>query len=241
MPDRPASVDRQEMTMWRLAFAALIPAIAACKGGGAGAVPTQPILSSCEYSPERIAAFNAAGGSAPLAVATQPGCRFSVTTSDGWMRTEMNEPFNGPLQVSLTVDPNRSFESRSGVVVVTSADGATLASYAVLQRAAGCLYSIDKPLQDTFGPNGTYDGAGDGPVPVQVRAQPATCQWTAAPSVSWIRLVFDSSRGTGDRTIYISILDVNRGPAARRGDVVIAGLSGLNPDTHLTLTQLAAR
>jgi len=42
--------------------------------------------------------------------------------------------------------------------------------------------------------------------------------------------------GSGDGHIYVSLIDWNTGPI-RAGDVIVAGLSGLNPDAHLVVTQ----
>ena len=65
----------------------------------------------------------------------------------------------------------------------------------------------------------------------------ADCQWTATPSVPWIRVVYNTARGTGDSTIYVSVVDWNNGSTAKVGDVVVAGLSGVNHDAHLVVTQ----
>jgi len=58
-----------------------------------------------------------------------------------------------------------------------------------------------------------------------VHAEPADSRWTATPSVSWIRVVYNTASGTGDRTIYISVDQTNTAPAPRAEDVVVAGLS----------------
>jgi hypothetical protein len=190
---------------------------------------------ACGYVPEGIAAFNAVGGAASITVATAPGCRWSIVTDDAWISIAGKGPFTGPLALALSVDPNRGFNGRSGTVVVKGDTGDTLATYAVSQRAAGCLYSID-PAATALSWMGTYDGAGDFPIRVRVHTQPADCQWTATSSVPWIRIVYDSARGTGDSIIYLSLIQWNSGPA-RTGDVIVAGLSGVNPDTRVVVTQ----
>jgi hypothetical protein len=141
----------------------------------------------------------------------------------------------GPATVTFTLQPNRSLNGRSGTIVIRSETGEVLATHTVTQRAAGCLYTVS-PATLTLDGWGTYDGAGDSPLFVQVRTQPADCQWTATSSVSWIRIVYNTTRGTGDHTIYVSLIDWNKGPT-RVGEVVVAGLSGVNPDAHLIVTQ----
>ena len=54
----------------------------------------------------------------------------------------------------------------------------------------------------------------------------------------WIRIAYNTARGTGDHTSYASLVDWNKGPT-RVGEVVVAGLSGVNPDSHLIVTQTA--
>jgi hypothetical protein len=116
-----------------------------------------------------------------------------------------------------------------------------LATHSVAQRAATCLYSVD-PATLTLSAWETSDGAGDNPVFVRVSAQPADCQWTATSAVSWIRVYVytphgsAAAKGTGDGTIDIS-LNWNYASDARVSDVVVAGLSGVNPDARLMVTQ----
>jgi hypothetical protein len=50
-------------------------------------------------------------------------------------------------------------------------------------------------------------------------------------------VVYNTARGTGDSTIYVSVVDWNNGSTAKVGDVVVAGLSGVNHDAHLVVTQ----
>ena len=123
--------------------------------------------------------------------------------------------------------------------MVVSEGGVVLAIVVVTQRAATCLYRVD-PVAKTFGWWGTYNGAGDNPFRVRVFASPADCQWTATPSAPWIELRYMSEpvRGTGDGWIYVS-LPWNQTGSDWFGEVVVAGLSGLNPDARLAVAQSA--
>jgi hypothetical protein len=181
---------------------------------------------------------NAAGGSATSVVQTGPACRWRAvpaSTADSWIGAA-TETSVGPGIVSLTLEPNRSFSGRTGTFVITNDKGEMLATQSVTQRGAGCLYTVS-PSSRTLDWLGTYDGAGDSPVPVAVHAEPADCRWTATPSVPWIRIVYNTATGTGDSTIYVSLVQWNPDPARRVGEVTIAGLSGVNPDAHLEVTQ----
>jgi len=191
--------------------------------------------TSCDVTASAVSALNAVGGSGTVAVTIPSPCRWTMATSDSWIRISGDGPFTGPMSVGFVVSPNRSFGARSGSMLVKSVSGDTLATYAVPQRGAGCLYSTN-PSAVTLGPMGTYDGAGDSPLYVRVHAEPADCQWTATSTVPWARVVYGSDRGTGDQLIYVSLIQTNTGPT-RIGDIVVAGLSGLNPDGRFSVTQ----
>jgi hypothetical protein len=201
--------------------------------------PNPPGPEVCAYVPDAPgSAIDAVGGMATAAVRTLSGCRWMAGTgssAETWIVVDGQGPHLGPGVVSFTLQPNRSFNGRSGTIVIRSERGDVLATHTVTQRAAGCLYTVT-PAALTLDRTGTYDGAGDSPLAVEVRAQPADCQWTATPSVPWIRIVYNTARGTGNSTIYVSLVNWTSG-STRVGDVVVAGLSGVNPDAHLSVTQ----
>jgi hypothetical protein len=185
------------------------------------------------------ATFNAVGGTGSALVSTAPGCRWTaavVSGAESWLRIDSQGPSVGPGLVQFTLQPNRSFSGRTGSFVTMDGNGEVLATYSVTERAAGCLYSVDSAAL-TLTSMGTYDGAGDSPVRVSVFAEPADCQWNASPSVPWIKIVYGSASGRGDGTMYVSLTEWYYGPSPRVGDVVVAGLSGVNPDAHLAVTQ----
>ena len=204
-------------------------------------IPVSPSAADCAYVPDPAAvSVNAAGGPATAAVGTGPGCRWTAvpgSSADSWISVGTGT-LVGPGAVSLVLQPNRSFNGRTGTLVVRNERGEVLATHAVTQRGAGCLYNLSLEAR-TLDWLGTYDGAGDSPFSVDVHAEPADCRWTAAASVPWIRIVYNSAAGTGDGTVYVSVVEWNRTPARRVGEVVIAGLSGVNPDAHLRVTQNA--
>jgi hypothetical protein len=201
--------------------------------------PIPPPIEVCAYVPDApTAVVDAVGGRASAVVRTASPCRWTAVTgsaADSWIKIESQAAGLGPGVVAFTLQPNRSLNGRSGTIVIRNDSGEVLATHAVTQRAAGCLYSVT-PATQTFDWMGTYDGAGDSPKAIEVHAQPAGCQWTATPSVPWIRVVYNKDRGTGNSTIYVSLVQWNSG-SSRVGEVVVAGLSGVNPDARLAVTQ----
>lgn len=118
-----------------------------------------------------------------------------------------------------------------------SSVGREVQALVVGQRAATCLYSVN-PVAAEFGDFGTSDGSGDTPYSVEVRAEPADCQWTATSDVPWIRLSHNADHGTGNGSIRLSVWG-NIGGPSRLGAVTVAGLSGVNPAASLSVLQSA--
>jgi hypothetical protein len=199
--------------------------------------PPTPVVV-CTYVPDSAdGPINAAGGTASAAVKTPAACRWTaagLSPADSWLVIAPGTSV-GPAVLSVGVQPNRSFTGRSGTIAIRDEGGELLATHMVTQRGAGCLYRMT-PEAQTLNAFDTYDGAGDNPVRVQVHAQPADCQWTARSLVPWMRIVYDSAAGTGDRNMYLS-LDWNRTGSKRIGEIVVAGLSGVNPDGRHVVTQ----
>jgi len=198
-----------------------------------GTPPGEP----CTFSiVETLAPFNASGGNGTTTVSTQPNCRWGVSAASPWISIDAARTFAGPATFPLVVDANRSFTGRSGTVEIRAVAGSARATQAVTQRGAGCLYSIDPPTL-TRPWLGTSDGSDVGGFEAHVHAEPAGCRWTVTSTVPWMYPTFGSRpEGTGDATIYVAML-WNSAPSTRVGELVVAGLSGVNPDAHLVATQ----
>lgn len=212
--------------------------------GSSGPTPSMPTTPSTPTSPTTGCAFsvtvadlpfNAAGGPGSIAVSTGPQCRWSAHAGgDTWLRIPLTAVV-GPGTQALSVEPNRSFSSRSGEIRIVDDNAAIPATQLVTQRGAGCLYSVE-PTTLTANQLGTSDGSDVGMVQIRVHADPSDCTWTAAPDVSWMFLAPLSPRsGTGDGFVNLAI-GMNSS-STRVGDLVVRGLSGLNPDAHLVVTQ----
>jgi hypothetical protein len=221
-----------------------------CLAGCAQSTPSSPTpsasfpASACRYVPDPGAlSFDAAGGAGSAAVSTAAGCSWKVAVLPGaesWLVIQSQIPAPGPGSVRFTIEPNRSFSGRNGAFAIVNPNGEALATYAIGQRGAGCLYSVDPPAI-ALSWMGTYDGAGITPTAVHVRTEPADCHWTASSSVPWIKFGasgrLDSASGVGSESVYFTVLETFMGVAPRSGEVVIAGLSGVNPDARVTITQ----
>ena len=201
--------------------------------------PAAPTSAACSFAVESaVTAFNAAGGSASVTVSTGSGCRWTVDAgADTWIQPPAGGSFTGTVTFEITIGPNRSFSNRTGTFAIKDQQGTTVVERALTQRSAGCLYSVD-PTARVFEAIGTYfSGEPPAPIDVRVHAEPSDCRWTIASMPSWTELAwFSPSAGTGDGHIAL-IIRPNTTGVRRVGEVVIAGLSGVNPDARLTVTE----
>jgi hypothetical protein len=189
--------------------------------------------AACSYalSPQS-ATFPPSGGSGSLTVTTGTNCSWSIdraADAEDWIPSLFSGRKVGTATVSYSVLPNRAFQSRSGRLLLYGTQPQELATHVVYQGTPTCLYSVS-PTQATVpaaGGTGTF----------VVTAQPGDCSWTATPNASWLAIVSGSS-GTGTRTVTYRA-DVSSG-AARKADIAVSGLTGINPPALFTLTQSAA-
>jgi hypothetical protein len=192
----------------------------------------------CQLPPAVSATVDAAGASVAFHVGAEPGCTWTVDTARtaAWLTVVGESSHVGPDDLAITIEPNRSYDARVGAIFVRDADSRLHLAYSVLQRGAACLYTI-AASEVSLGPFGTSDGSGHTPLRFRVTAQPATCQWTATPSVSWILMSAGSHQGTGDRDISFIVVQQGFGSSPRVGVVTVAGLSGVNPNATLRVSQ----
>jgi len=221
-------------------MSASLAVLAGCTTSPSPTPPTAPVPGggACTFSIAITqATFDAVGGTGSGTVTTDPACRWTVSAGgQPWIRIDAPRTFVGSATIPLAIEPNRSFTGRSGVVEIHDDRGAARAVQEVAQRAAGCLYSIE-PTTVSRDWLGTSDGSDVGILPVRVHAEPSECRWTATATVPWLFFLhYNPSTGTGDATINVSI-GWNSNPATRTGELVIAGLSGVNPDARLVVTQ----
>lgn len=238
-PHRRAYI--QIMRGWQSAIlVCLFSAAIGCGGPSGSTTPTSPAAAACAFSAGAIT-VDAVGGVTSAAVPTAGACRWTAapaSPADAWIVIANPGVATGPGTLSMTIAPNRSFAGRTGTIVIRSESGQTLSSLPVTQRAAGCLYTVT-PTEHIFTAYETYDGSGDSPFQVNVHAEPADCRWTASSTVRWLNMYATWSspaQGTGDGRFYI-VSQWNGDTVSRTGEIVVAGLSGVNPDARLLITQ----
>ena len=160
-------------------------------------------------------ALEAAGGSATLTIATNPGCTWNVSGVPAWLSASAVTGA-GPATLTLSAQPN-SGPARSATVTI---GGATVT---VTQAAAllPCSYAISPA---------TFDAPGAGGAATITVTAGAGCAWTTTPNVpSWIAVTGGS--GTGNGTVGIQV-QPNTGDA-RTATFTVAG-------QPFTVTQPAA-
>ncbi|MGE3344272.1 MAG: BACON domain-containing carbohydrate-binding protein [Vicinamibacterales bacterium] len=201
-----------------------------------------PLATACQTLPTSSVPVDADGGRVSLPIQAATGCQWmaSVPAATPWAVVETGSGA-GPGTVTVRIDPNRTFQSRSALILLRARDGQTagreVQALVVGQRAATCLFAVN-PVFAEFGDFGTSDGSGDAPYSVEVLAEPADCQWTATSDVPWIRLLHNADHGTGNGSIRLSVWG-NIGGPSRLGVVAVAGLSGVNPAASLSVLQRA--
>ncbi len=195
--------------------------------------------AACSYSiapPSR--SVSAAGAEGSVTVSTAAGCSWWIEAEQGsvaWITINSGQRGAGPATIPYTIQPNLSFTSRSANVVVHGDSGQARLVQTVTQAGAGCLYTIS-PTQVTHDWTGN-DDSGRAPFTAQVTTQPADCVWTASTSApAWISVSDSPHQGRGTVSYRLS---GNGTTSSRTGEIVVSGLSGLNPPARLHVTQTA--
>jgi hypothetical protein len=175
-------------------------------GGQTFSVTQAAAAVVCSYSLNPTShSASAAGGSSTFDVNTTAGCSWSSSGVPSWV-TGVAGSGTGTTTINFTVAANTG-PARSANIVI---EGQTFA----VSQANGCTYSVS-PGSLNFGTLG---------VPKQAIAVTtgSDCNWTAAKSDGWIRIVSGSS-GTGsgvieiEADVYLSL----SGP--RTGQVTVGG------------------
>jgi hypothetical protein len=196
--------------------------------------------AACQYVFEPgPARFNAAGGQGQARVTTAPECSWTVER-DGWgedmLRLNLPTRGAGPATVPYTVLPNPATASRFGHLVLYGDSGAARLQHRVEQAGASCLYAAS-PMQITVSASGTTGPDGQ-PIRISVSTTPGDCSWTAGSPAGWLSLApgFGDGRGTGAGNVYVQVAANGTG-TERRADLIVAGLSGVNPPAAVTFIQ----
>ena len=183
---------------------ALIPALilSACGSTSTTSI-TGPGGPKCTVSLTSPAAISGSGGSAAVAVTTQPECEWTATAQAGWISdlTPTQGQGNGEVQFQAASNPNGT--ARNGTITVNGQQAT------VQQSPAPCQFTAAANASSFPGAGGTGTVALSGP---------AGCAWTAASNVSWITP--SPLAGTGSGTLAFTVA-ANSG-TARSGVITVA-------------------
>ena len=165
--------------------------------------------SGCTYdvAPDS-ASFAAAGGTATLTVAAQPGCGWAAISQDAWITVSAGSPGTGNGAVQYAVAANTAATGRTGTLVVAGQP------VTITQAGTGttCGYTAAPP-------SASYAAAG-GTGGITITTQ-AGCLWTATSQAAWITITAGAS-GNGNGAVQYSVA-ANTGSAGRTGSITAAG------------------
>jgi hypothetical protein len=189
--------------------------------------------AACTYaiSPATHAA-SASGGTGSVSITAAAGCSWRIEAEQGavaWIAINSGQRGAGPATIPYTIQPNQSLPSRTAIIVVRGDSGNARLVQTVTQAGATCVYAVS--------PSSSNWGAGGGRAGMAVSAEPGSCSWRATADAAWITVDAGAS-GTGGGLVEIRV-SPNATGASRSGDVLISGLSGLNPPARHRVTQAA--
>ena len=192
--------------MWRCgSIAALFTLVAALVSGceTSATVATGPNPVKCQVSLGAMSAVDPGGGSASLAITTQPECAWDVSTNVSWISGLSPTSGQGTANIAFRVAANDGASSREGMIVVNG-------ELARVSQRAPCRYDV--------GPSSHSVGVEGGAASIRISTE-NECTWTAAVDVSWISLT-SSAAGSGNGTVSFTVAP-NQGEA-RSGAVGVA-------------------
>jgi len=189
--------------------------------------------AACTYAiSPAVQSAGALGGAGSVSINTSAGCSWRIEAEQGsvaWIAINSGQRGAGPATIAYSIEPNQSLSSRSANIVVHGDSGNARLVQTVTQAGATCLYTVS--------PSSSNWSAGGGRAGISVSAEPGSCSWRASTNAAWITVDAGAS-GTGGGLVEIRISPNTTG-ALRAGDVLISGLSGLNPPARHQVTQPA--
>jgi len=189
--------------------------------------------AACPYaiSPATQSA-SALGGPGSVSINTAAGCSWRADIEQGgqpWIAFPSGQRGAGPATIPYTIQPNPSLSSRTATIVVRGDSGNARLVQTVTQAGATCVYAVSPSSSDW--------GAGGGRAGITASAEPGSCSWRATTDAAWITVDAGAS-GTGGGLVEFRV-SPNATGASRSGEVLISGLSGLNPPARHRVTQAA--
>ena len=175
---------------------------------------------------------SALGAPGSVSINTAAGCSWWADIEQGgqpWITFPSAQRGAEPATIPYTVQPNPSPASRTANVVVHGDSGNARLVQTVTQAGATCVYTVS--------PSSSNWGAGGGRAGMTVDARPESCSWRTATDAGWITIDAGAS-GTGGGFVDFRV-SPNATGAPRSGEVVVSGLSGLNPPARHRVAQAA--
>lgn len=193
----------------RLAAAAVVAlAVAtACERGKSPAAPDPVCTFAIAPASQSV---EATGGSATVTVTAGAGCAWTAASAAAWLAVTSGATGSGPGVVTYEVAANPSTEPRTTTLTVAGH------GHAVAQKgrvAPACAFTLS-PVEARFGSD-----AGSGTFAVETAPG---CDWQAASSASWLRVV--SGAGPGPGAVSYSVAR-NTAVTGRSATITVAGQS----------------
>jgi len=192
---------------------------------------------ACQYALTPTAqSISAVGGGAHVSVSTAAGCSWSIedVITDGpptWVHITdpVSRKGSGPGRIALTLDGNAATTRRTVQLLVEGDSGNARMLAGIEQSGATCVYTVS--------PSSSNWSTAGGRAGMTVDARPGPCSWQATSDAGWITIDAGAS-GTGGGLVEFRVSPNTTG-APRSGEVVVSGLSGLNPSARHRVTQAA--
>lgn len=182
-------------------------ALAGC-GSSANTYTAPSTLTKCAVSFDpTTSTVPAAGGSGSVTVQVDRDCQWTASPNAAWLSITSGSSGQGPGTVQFTAAANADPVTRTGALVVNSAN------VPVTQAAGQCTYQLAQP-------SASFPQAG-GAGSVALQASSPLCQWSAVSGVNWVTVTPASGKGSGSIAFTVS---PTTGPP-RTGTLSIAGLS----------------
>jgi hypothetical protein len=178
---------------------------------------------------------SAVGAAGTLTISTTAGCSWSLglePATESWVTLPAGIHGVGPASLDYTIKENWTLNGRSVDVILRGDSGGPPASVRITQNAAGCLYRPDPPTMSLP----AHEGWSYWEVCFRVTTEPAGCQFTARYP-SWLQTYRASAPPWSGGLCFL--WSQNTTGAVRTGEILIEGLSGLNPPGRVAVTQAA--
>jgi hypothetical protein len=162
--------------------------------------------SACTYTLSPGAqSLPAAGGTASVTVTTAPGCRWTASSSAGWLTLTSASSGTGSGTVTVEGTENAGASGRSASLTI-GGETATIS-----QDGVSCSYALSASKATV-----PADG-GSGSVSLTAKAG---CTWSASSSASWLTIE-SGGAGSGSGTItYVAAVNVT---SSQRSGTISAG------------------